>query len=61
MPNKIAYEYTVEQEHGQWFVFRKEGRLGQWEKHSEPKSSQKQALNAMNRELASIPLAREKK
>ena len=60
MSNKIVYEYMVDMEGGKWYVFRKEGRLGKWGKYSEPKNSQRQALNSMNRELASIPLAHEK-
>jgi len=58
MANRIAFEYMVDLEDGKWFVFKKKGRLGKWEKNSEPKNSKKQAMNAMNRELASIPLVK---
>lgn len=57
MAHKIAFEVKVAQESGHWYVFKRSGRKGQWEKISDPKPNKKQAMQEMNNFVVRYPVA----
>lgn len=58
MAHKIAFEVKVAQESGHWYVFKRSGRTGEWEKMSEPKQNKKLATSEMNKFVVRYPVAK---